>query len=167
MATAMQIRRATPGDAGLMLEIYSPIVEETAISFELVAPSEADFAKRIVSTLATHEWLVMMSGDRLCGYAYGTPHRAREAYKHSVETTVYVSREFQSLGVGKRLYEALFASLRALDYHNAYAGITMPNERSVALHKSIGFSPIGVFREVGFKKGQWHDVSWWQRAITS
>lgn len=163
----MQIRRATPGDARQLLEIYKPIVEQTAFSFELISPSEDEFAKRISSTITSHEWLVMTSGEVICGYAYATAHRARKAYRHSVETSVYVSSAFQKQGIGKKLYQELFASLRTFNYHNAYAGITLPNEGSVALHKSLDFAPIGVFREVGFKNEQWHDVSWWQRTIIS
>lgn len=167
MPMTMQIRRAMTSDARQLLEIYRPIVEQTVFSFELISPNEDEFARRISSSISSHEWLVMTSSDVICGYAYATPHRAREAYRHSVETSVYVSSEFQKQGIGKRLYQELFASLRAFDYHNAYAGITLPNEGSVALHKSLDFTPIGVFREVGFKNEQWHDVSWWQRSITT
>lgn len=101
------------------------------------------------------------------GYAYATAHRARQAYQPSVETSVYVGSKYQAEGIGKLLYEALFDSLRRRDFHNAYAGITLPNEGSVALHESLGFYPIGVFQEVGYKKGRWHDVGWWQRPIAS
>jgi len=161
----MKIRRAIPADAPELLEIYAPVVEQTAASFELTVPSEPEFAKRIASSTASHEWLVMESSDHLCGYAYATPHRPREAYRASVETSVYVSPTYHGQGIGKQLYEALFVSLQSRDFHNAYAGITIPNEASIALHRSMGFEPIGVFREVGFKQERWHDVSWWQRPI--
>lgn len=107
----------------------------------------------------------MESKDAICGYAYGTPHRARQAYQRSVETSVYVSSKFRGRGVGTELYKALFESLSQKGYHNAFAGITMPNDASVSLHRSLGFESIGTFREVGFKFGNWHDVSWWQRAV--
>ena len=107
----------------------------------------------------------MEDADCLAGYAYATPHRTREAYKHSVETSVYVHSDYRGKGVGRMLYESLFVSLRSHDFHNAYAGITLPNDASVALHKSLGFEPVGIFREVGFKYDSWHDVSWWQRNI--
>ncbi len=142
-----------------------PVVKNTAASFELIPPTVGEFADRIASSIDSHEWLVMEGTSGLCGYAYATPHRAREAYKHSVETSVYIHTAHRAKGVGKRLYEALFSSLQSLGYHNAYAGITLPNAASVALHKSFGFKPIGVFREVGYKNGDWHDVSWWQRKI--
>ena len=161
----MKIRRATPNDVKRLLEIYRPIVEDTAISFELTPPNEAEFAARIASSVASHDWIVAEHGNRICGYAYATPHRAREAYKHSVETSVYIHADHRGRGIGKKLYDALFSSLASLGYHNAYAGITMPNAASIALHQSLGFESIGVFREVGYKLGEWHDVSWWQRRI--
>lgn len=149
-----------------MLQIYGPLVEDTTISFELEAPGVEEFSQRVETTLKTHEWLVMTAGDSLCGYAYGTPHRARAAYQYAVETSVYVNPKFRGQGVGRELYEALFPALEKLGYHNAYAGITMPNDPSIALHKSVGFEPIGVFKEVGFKHDAWRDVSWWQRRLT-
>ena len=161
----MNIRQANTADSSRLLQIYRPIVENTTTSFELVAPNEEQFAKRISSAIASHDWLVMEDGEELCGYAYATTHRAREAYKHAVETSVYVNSNYQRSGVGKKLYEALFESLQSRVFHNAYAGIALPNAPSLALHESVGFEPIGVFRDIGYKHGAWHDVSWWQRAI--
>jgi len=163
----MNIRQAKPADAALLLEIYSPIVKNTAASFELVPPTLNEFAHRIASSVKSHEWLVMEDAGRLVGYAYATPHRAREAYNHSVETSVYIHADYRGRRVGKLLYDALFDSLKSGDFHNAFAGITLPNKASVALHQTFGFEPVGVFREIGFKHGGWHDVSWWQRKISS
>jgi phosphinothricin acetyltransferase len=68
-------------------------------------------------------------------------------------------------GFGRALYEALFPMLVRQGYVNAYAGITLPNEKSVGLHEAIGFTPVGVYRNVGFKMGRWLDVGWWQRSL--
>lgn len=154
-------------DAGSLLAIYKPVVENTTMSFELEAPTENEFALRIESSLEEFEWLVMECDDFLCGYACATPHRAREAYRHSVETSIYIHDDYQRRGYGKQLYNALFESLSLLNYHSAYAGITLPNEPSIALHKAVGFRFIGIFHEVGFKFDSWHDVSWWERRIQS
>ena len=161
----MIIRQATSDDAAAMLEIYRPIVEDTAISFELAVPSADDFASRIEKYLATHEWLVAEKDGEIAGYAYASPHRARAAYRFSAEVSVYVHPHYQGQGLGKRLYTALFDSIRERGFHSAYGGITLPNDASVALHKACGFSEIGTFSEVGFKYDTWHDVSWWQRKI--
>ena len=102
---------------------------------------------------------------RVAGYAYGTAHRARAAYRFSTETTVYVDAAHRRAGVGRALYEALFVALAARGLHRAYAGIALPNDGSVGLHRAVGFTPVGVFAEVGWKFDRWHDVSWWQRPL--
>lgn len=159
------IRRARPSDAESIANIYTPIVEQTAISFELHAPSEEQIAKRIESTLRHHEWLVADTARGLAGYAYASAHRPREAYDRSVETSAYVHSEHRGQGLGRALYEALFVSLASRSFHNAFAGIALPNDASTALHKAVGFEHIGTFKEVGYKFGRFHDVSWWQRRV--
>ncbi len=148
-----------------LLAIYAPIVETTAISFELVPPSVEEFAGRIESSNRAHAWLVMEREGRLAGYAYGGSHRARAAYRHSTEVSVYLHADYRGKGVGIALYDALFPLLAELGYYHAYAGITLPNEASVALHRKARFVQIGTFPSVGFKFGEWHDVSWWHRQL--
>ncbi len=161
----LEIRRATPEDASELVSIYRPIVEETVISFELECPTEAEFAGRIERVGESHAWLVGKIGSRISGYAYATPHRPRGAYRYSVETSVYVHADFRQMGIGVQLYDRLFEVLRDLEFFHAYAGIALPNDGSVALHQSAGFSAIGTFPSVGYKFGAWHDVSWWYRKI--
>lgn len=159
------IRPAVAADAEALLAIYAPIVRDTTISFETTVPSVADFAARIASALAAHQWLVAETPQGLIGYAYGTSHRARAAYRFAAETSVYVADNAHGLGVARALYSALFDDLVALGYYHAYAGITMPNQPSVGLHAAMGFSLLGQFPNVGFKQGRWHDVSWWYRPL--
>ena len=161
------IRVATAADAAALLSIYRPIVETTAISFELEPPSEAEFAEKISKLAETHAWLLMDGPSGPVGYAYGSPHRPRAAYQFAVETSVYIDAVHYGKGYGRALYLALFEELAKKHYHNAYAGISLPNAGSIALHKAVGFQPIGVFREIGFKFDRWHDVSWWQRPIAA
>lgn len=161
----LNIRMAEPGDASELLSIYRPIVEKTAVSFESAAPSVVEFAKRIEAITATHIWLVGEAGGVVVGYAYASPHRSRDAYKYSVETSAYVRSGIHGQGLGTCLYERLFDDMLKLEFYNAFAAITLPNAASIALHKKVGFEPVGTFRSVGFKFGQWHDVSWWHRSI--
>jgi phosphinothricin acetyltransferase len=95
------------------------------------------------------------------GYAYASPHRDRAAYQWSVDVTVYVSPRAHRTGTGRRLYGLLLAILRQQGYHQAFGGITLPNTASVGLHEAMGFTPVGVYRRVGFKLGAWRDVGWW------
>ena len=163
--TKVDIRRAKPSDSEQIFEIYRPIVEGTVISFEITPPSIELISSRIASTLKTHEWLVAESGNEIVGYTYATQYRSRQAYRRSTETTVYVHQDHRSQGVGRSLYLALFESLISRGFRQAYAGIALPNEGSIALHEALGFERIGVFKEAGFKFDGWHDVLWLQRRV--
>ncbi len=161
----MEIRLAVRGDEAQIAEIYAPIVVSTPTSFEIDPPDAAEMRRRIDATLPKLPWLVCECQGRVAGYAYATPHRARAAYQWSVDTSVYVHSEFHRRGIGMRLYKSLFEILAAQGYFNAYAGVTLPNPGSVGLHESLGFQPIGTYRNVGYKLGRWHDVGWWQRRL--
>ena len=161
----IQIRQAIESDAAQILEIYGPIVEHTAISFEIDTPSAHDISGRIKAVLKTHDWLVAVDTNEVVGYAYGSQYRPRKAYRFAAETTVYVKESRRGLGLGKTLYDALLLSLNSRGFRRAYAGIALPNDASKAIHRACGFTEIGVFPEAGFKFDRWHDVSWWQRKI--
>jgi phosphinothricin acetyltransferase len=160
-----RVRIATLADAASVAAIYAPIVEQTAISFELSPPSTDEIAERMRATLAAYPWLVLEQDGEAAGYAYGGQLRARAAYRWSVETTVYVGSEHRRRGVATSLYRALLAALKAQGFVSAYGGITLPNPASVGLHEALGFRCVGVFPAVGYKLGAWHDVGFWQRVI--
>jgi phosphinothricin acetyltransferase len=149
-------------DGAACAAIYAPYVEDCATSFEERAPSSEDFADRIERTTATHPWLVAERDAEVVGFAYSCPHRSRPAYRWAVDVSVYVAAGRQGQGHGRGLYEALFAELRARRFRVACAGITLPNEASVALHEKLGFASVGVYRGIGWKAGAWRDVGWWQ-----
>ena len=161
----MPIRAATTADAAAVAAIYAPHVTHGNASFELEAPSTDVMAERIRGTLRTHPWLVDDDGQQVRGYAYASVHRTRAAYQWSCEVSVYVAAAAHRQGVGRGLYEALFPLLVRQGFFSAYAGITLPNPGSVALHEAMGFTPIGVFENIGFKGGTWRDVGWWQLAL--
>ncbi|MCB0210263.1 MAG: N-acetyltransferase [Anaerolineae bacterium] len=159
------IRLATIQDAGQIQAIYAPIVRDTVISFEQVVPSAQEIQHRISETLVRLPWLVCEKHGEILSYAYAGPHRTRVAYQWSVDTTVYVHARVRRAGIGRALYTALFQILCRQGYINAYAGIALPNPGSVGLHEAVGFEPVGVYRDVGYKQGAWHDVGWWQRRL--
>jgi L-amino acid N-acyltransferase YncA len=157
------IRSADPEqDAAACAAIYAPHVDASPTSFEEQAPGSDELGARIERTSATHPWLVAVSDGAVIGYAYACPHRQRPAYRWAVDVSVYVAAESRGQGVGRALYEALFERLRRQRFRTACAGITLPNEASVALHERLGFVPLGVFRGIGWKAGAWRDVGWWQ-----
>ena len=162
MSNDIKIRRATPKDAPSIQAIYAPMVEHSAVSFEEVPPTINEMAERIASHTEAYPYLVAERSGLIVGYAYASQHRTRAAYRWSVDVSVYVASEGRRTGVGRALYDDLLPRLAELGYHAAFAGIGLPNPASIALHEAVGFEPVGVYREVGFKHGQWHDVGWWQ-----
>jgi L-amino acid N-acyltransferase YncA len=165
MRSSSGIRLATEHDAPAIAAIYRPIVETTAISFETEPPDEHEMRRRIAETLTNYPWLVFERGSEIAGFAYASRHRAREAYRWSVDTSAYVDERFRRQGIAHGLYISLFAILSAQGFVNAYAGIALPNPASVALHERVGFTPVGVYRQAGYKLGAWRDVGWWQRRL--
>lgn len=148
--------------------VYAPYVRDTAASFEVEPPPTDVIAQRIAATLPTHPWLVAEVGaGAVVGYAYAGKHRERPAYRWSVDTTVYVGQEQRRGGVGRALYGALLRVLQAQGFRSAFAEIVLPNPGSVRLHEAMGFAPIGIHRDVGFKLGRWQDIGYWQLALAS
>ncbi len=162
---ATTIRVATPQDAADILDIYAPIVRETAISFELEPPTVPEMQRRIEDTLSQWPWLVCDRAGEVLGYVYATRHRARAAYQWSVDVSVYIRDGMRRTGMGRALYTSLFDLLTLQRFYHCYAGITLPNPGSVGLHETLGFHPVGVYREVGYKLGAWHDVGWWEKDL--
>lgn len=159
------IRLATLADGPALAAIYAPAVTGRATSFELEAPDDAEMARRVERLTARTPWLVCARGGEVVGYAYASPHRERPAYQWSVEVSAYVRADVHRAGVARALYTSLFAVLALQGFRNAYAGITLPNAASVGLHAAVGFTPVGVYRNVGYKLGAWHDVLWLERAL--
>jgi L-amino acid N-acyltransferase YncA len=147
--------------------LYAPYVRDTAISLEERPPTPVDFVERIERITRTHPWLIAEDGDEVVGYAYGTRHRERASYRWAADVAVYVAPERHRRGIGRALYQALCELLAEQGCRIACAGITLPNQASVALHESLGFEPVGVYRNIGWKLGAWRDVGWWQLALPS
>ena len=162
---AIDIRLARDSDVGAIVEIFRPIVESTTISYEIRVPDQEEMARRVHETLQAYPWLVCELEGHVAGYAYAARHRISGAYQWSVDTTIYIGEAYRRRGVGRGLYESLFAILVAQGYVNAYAGISLPNQASVTLHEAMGFEQVGVYRGVAYKLGRWCDAGWWQRRL--
>jgi len=161
------IRDASDQDGRACAAIYAPYVTDTAITFELNPPSADEMAQRIAAAQCRHAWLVLDVDARVVGYAYGTPYKARPAYRWSCEVSVYLELGRRRTGGGRALYTALFDRLAARGYRTLVAGMTLPNDASVGLHHAMGFEPVGTYRRVGWKQGRWHDVAWTQRMLAA
>jgi len=159
------ISLARTTDAARIREIYAPFCEGTTISFETEAPTVEEISFRIEKVLSRYPWLVWEVGDEVAGYAYASQHRERSAYRWSVDVAIYLDPRFRGQGGGRALYEELFRRLREQGYFSAFAGIALPNDASIGLHRAVGFTLVGTYHEVGHKFGQWLDVEWYELAL--
>jgi phosphinothricin acetyltransferase len=159
------IRSASVADAAAIAAIYAPCCTNSAISFEEVPPSIEEMSLRIAATLERYPWLVFDRDREILGYAYAHSHRVRPAYRWTAEVSCYVRHDHHRRGIGRLLYAALFEMLIELGYYRAVAGVTLPNSASVALHESLGFTPVGVYHRIGYKLGEWHDTGWWEKEL--
>jgi phosphinothricin acetyltransferase len=155
------IRPATAGDAGAIAAVYAPYVTDTVVSFEAEPPDAAEMQRRM-NAVPRLPWLVAEGVDTVVGFAYASGHRAREGYRWAADCSVYLDGGHRGQGIGRALYEALIPMVRDLGYVTLHAGIALPNDASVGLHERLGFQLVGVYRNVGHKRGEWHDVGWWQ-----
>ncbi len=166
------IRSACADDAEKLLGIYAHYVNNTAVSYEYKVPSEEEFRHRIVTTLEKYPYLVLESDGEIIGYSYAGPFKTREAYRYSVETTIYLKNGFQKKGYGRLLLSALENELRERGFTNANACIafTEPddeylNRNSMEFHSRMGYSLVGRFHKCAYKFGRWYDMIWMEKHI--
>ena len=159
------LRLAAEADMPACLGLYAPYVRDTTVSFEYDVPTAEEFLRRFRSVTERFPWLVCEVDGVLVGYAYASLKFAREAYQWDADLSIYLSPDFQGMGVGRRLCEAICALLRAQGYRTLYAVITAENARSAAFHRAMGFAEIGRFPASGCKFGRWLDVVWMERKL--
>ena len=162
MNNKVKIRTARESDVEAILEIYSPFILKTAVSFEIKVPTKKDMWERISGILKDLPFLVCESEGKITGYAYASNHRQREAYRWSKEVSAYVHPDFRGKHIASGLYTSLIEILKKQGITNLLAGIALPNPGSIALHKKFGFRKIAEYTAVGFKLGKWHNVGWWE-----
>jgi phosphinothricin acetyltransferase len=161
------IRPATDADLARIDEIYNHYVAHTAITFDL-EPLTADARRAWFAQFApagSHRLFVAEDAGRVVAFAGSHRFRTKAAYDTTVETTVYCDPGMCGRGLGTALYRAVFDALAGEDLRMAIAGVTLPNEASVALHRRFGFTPVGVMREVGRKFGRFWDVAWYEKPL--
>lgn len=165
MSAEVTLRDATAHDAEACAANYAHYVEHSTATFEEVAPSVKEMATRIAAAQERHAWLVAERDSAIVGYAYAGPFKARAAYRYSCEVSVYLDVTARGGGMGRTVYAALLARVESLGMRMACGGVTMPNDASVALHLAMGFEPVGTYRRIGWKHGEWRDVAWFQKSL--
>ena len=152
-------------DAKRLLEIYTPYVLTTSITFEYVVPTLAEFKERITTTLEKYPYLVAKVDDKIVGYAYTSAFKSRAAYQWAVETSIYVDKDHCGGGVGKALYQKLEEITKAQNILNMNACITYGNPGSIAFHECFGYRTVAHFTKCGYKFGKWHDMIWMEKHL--
>lgn len=173
-APAFLIRPAKPEDAPALLALYAPYVEQTAITFEYEVPTLAEFRQRMAQVQARYPYLVAESHGDMLGYAYAGPFKSRAAYDWAVETSIYVAMSAHRRGVGRALYQALETCLRAQGIVNVNACIAVPEQEdetltlnSVRFHQAMGYQPVGVFHQCGYKFDRWYHMMWMEKMLAA
>ena len=162
------IRNFRSEDIEALVRLYNRYIEETTITFDINPHTVEQRREHWLShyqASGRYRLLIAECDQKVVGYASSSQFRTKAAYDTSVETSIYVDMSFQGKGIGTQLYTALFNALEPEDIHRAYAGITMPNDISVAIHKKFGFKQVGLFKEVGRKFNRYWDVAWFEKEI--
>lgn len=166
------VRAAVPEDAEVLLEIYRPYVEETAITFEVEVPTPEEFRERIRRVLRRYPYLVAERDGEIVGYAYAGAFKERAAYDWAVETTVYVREDRKRMGIGKELYAALERALTLQKILNVNACIAYPETEdayltrdSVRFHECMGYKTVGEFHQCGYKFQRWYNMVWMEKFL--
>lgn len=166
-AGPVSVRAAGEEDLGGINDLYNEYVRTAHYTFD-VDPMSSDARREWFSHYGDsgrHRVLVAVDGDQVVGYASSGTYRVKAAYETSIETSIYLAPEATGMGIGTKLYAALFEALAGEDVHRAYAGISLPNPASIALHERFGFKRAGHFSEQGRKFGRYWDVAWYEKAL--
>ena len=159
------IRHAELQDAAAIALIYNWYIEHTVITFEEQAVSSEEMAERIAGADEWYPWYVFEQQGSITGFAFATRFKPRSAYRHTVETTVYLDKDARGQGAGSLLYKHLIEHLRDTPIHVLVSAIALPNPQSIGLHEKLGYVNTGKLREVGRKFDQWIDVGYWQLTL--
>jgi phosphinothricin acetyltransferase len=160
----MTIRPPRDTDFAALAAITNHYIATTAIHFAYEPVAEADLRAMWHGYRERFPWLVIEDrAGQLAGYAKAGTWRSRAAYAWTAETGVYIADAARGRGLGRVLYTALLDELARRGFRSAIAGVTLPNDASIALHVALGFEPVGIVRDAGYKLGAWHDVGFWQK----
>jgi phosphinothricin acetyltransferase len=164
MTSETIVRPATRRDLPELLTIYNHYVVNSHATFDtepVTVESRIGWLDKF-SEVGPYRLLVAAEGDRVLGWASSAPYREHPAFVHTVEAGIYLHPDLRSRGIGSALYEPLLENLRSQKIHRALAGIALPNDASVALHRKFGFREVGVFEEYAVKDGTFISSVWMQ-----
>ncbi len=157
------IRQIKTSDIEQITKIYNGYIADSLITFEEELIDSSEMRRRIkIMEGKEFPFIVWEEEGNVIGYAYAGTFRERNAYRFTVESSIYLDPKYFGKGIGKKLYNSLISNCREKGYHSMIGVITLPNEISVRLHESLGFKKVGHLTESGFKFGKWADVGFWE-----
>lgn len=156
----INIRPVIEEDVKQIIDIYKPYIINTPITFEYEVPTLIEFKKRIKEVTKQFPWLICEIDNEIVGYTYAHYQHERKAYQWNAELSIYISEKYHGKKIAKYLYKCIIEILKEQGYYNLYSCITLPNDKSIGLHKAFGFSEIGVYKKTGNKFNKWYDVIW-------
>lgn len=166
------IRDVKIDDAKELLEIYSYYVLNTVITFEYEVPSIEEFENRIRNITKVYPYIVLEEDGKIQGYAYAGVFKGRSAYNWACEMTVYLDKNAQKKGFGKKIYQALEERLIQMGMKNLYACIGYPEvedeyltKNSAQFHEHLGYKLCGRFSRCGYKFNRWYDMIWMEKIV--
>lgn len=165
MPSETTVRDATESDVPAVLDIYNHYVLNSIATFDIEPQSLDDRLRWFRETRPPHRIFVAEDADAVVGFASLRPFRTRAAYRFTAEDSVYLHPEHCGRGLGSRLLRQALEAAAEGGFHTVIAGVSLPNEASMRLHQSAGFTLVGIEREVGYKFERWIDVAWLQRML--
>lgn len=158
----MNIRKVELEDAAQIADVYNYYIQNTHQTFETEPLSAEHMRERIAEIIEKYPYVLAVEDGEVCGYAYATQFKLRQAYAYSAEVSIYVKSAAKQKGIGTQLYKKLFDELAETNIHAMVAGISLPNDASVKFHEKLGFTKVAHFRQIGYKLGRWVDVGYWE-----
>jgi phosphinothricin acetyltransferase len=158
--TSAIVRPSVDADIPAITRIYAHHVMHGTGTFETSAPSEDEMRTRRADVLGKNlPWLVIEQAGHVMGYAYGNWFKPRPAYRFSVEDSIYLAANAAGKGLGKQLLAELLAQLERRGIRKVMAVIgDSGNAGSIGVHRSLGFTQVGVVASCGWKFGRWLDI---------
>jgi phosphinothricin acetyltransferase len=152
------IRRAEPGDARAIAEIYNEAILNTTATFDTEPKSERDRLAWLESHDERHPVLVAECDGEVVGWAALSKWSDRPAYADTAESSFYVAAPWRGRGIGRALKLQLIAEARQAGLHTLLARVAAESTASLRVNEAVGFVLIGTMREVGLKFGRRLDV---------